>query len=525
MEEDIQKSKEETPPAEKLNAGRGALGVDLPANPELVAEARRLAGDQDVRVPALASVIAQDPVLALEILRGANSTFFTGDRPPTASIKNGVIRLGSGAVANILDGIAARPALLSPELSGQLEVLRVLSQQVSVVSALIAKAVAAELSEAAMTAGLMFHMGQMIACAYLGDRYLTVIGAKNTSAVAYKLLHDFEFDMRSVQLSYLRNRGVPQEVFFALDRELQCKTPIQATLRFVVQGAHELVEAALGGKWDKYSPQNPLPAKSSLRLLKLTDHQYADIHQRVEAFLTGVGEEIDVDLAEEDEELPDPRSAKGSGPAVVAAVPDSVEVPALDRQIPADYVPEVYSAEDFEKQVAALCDKNQDMIEYIQGLCKKCSSVDELLTRTLSLLVNNGPYDRAALVLVGHDRDKGTIHTSVGSDLNSSKDLVFSDPLSPIAMCLTKVSSFNTPHHNSDEALSPFGITAFALSPLKVTDDTPVVLYADCGDERPIPMEARKVFRLVVSLLNQLLPSLPGGLVKEAAPKAPPPVI
>lgn len=501
---------------EKTNVSRGPLGIDLPANPETLAEARRLAVEPDVRIQTLAATIAQDPVISLEILRGANSTFFTGDRPPTTSIKNGVVRLGSGAVANVLDGIAARPALPTPELQGQLEVLRMLSQQVAVVSTIIAKTVAGELVESAQTAGLMFHMGQMIACAYLGDRYLSVTGAKNTSAVVYKLMHDFEFDARSIQLSYLRNRGVSQEIFYALDRDLQCKTPTQATLRFVVQGAHELVEAALGGKWDKYSPSTPLPAKSSLRLLKLSDYQYSAIFERVEAYLTGSGGEFDDDIEEEqsDDQSASSRKSKPGTP-VLSAVDTPVDVPQVDVAIPVDPVPEIYSKEEFDTQVSALCSKNQDMIEYLQSLCSKCGSVDELLTRTLSLLVNNGPYDRAALVLVGANREKGIIHTSVGSQLAESKELVFSDPLSPIAMCLNKVSSFNTSHELPDETLSPFGITAFALSPLKVDDDTPVVLYADCGDEKPIPMEARKVFRLVVALLNQLLPSLPGGLAKS----------
>jgi HD-like signal output (HDOD) protein len=502
---------------EKTNVSRGPLGIDLPANPQILAEARRLAGEADVRIQTLAAIIAQDPVISLEILRGANSTFFTGDRPPTTSIKNGVVRLGSGTVANVLDGIATRSALPTPELAGQLEVLRMLSQQVAVVSVIIAKTVAGELVESAQTGGLMFHMGQMIACAYLGDRYLAVTGAKNNSAIAYKLLHDYEFDMRSIQLSYLRNRGVPQEIFFALDRDLQCKTPIQATLRFIVQGAHELVEAALGGKWDKYSPSTPLPAKSTLRLLKLTEYQYSDIFGQVEAFLTGSGEDFDVEDIEEEESEGQASSSQNAktGTPVLSSVSSPIDSPPVDIAIPVEPIPDVYNKEDFDKQVSALCNKNQDMIEYLQSLCSKCSSVDELLTRTLSLLVNNGPYDRAALVLVGANREKGIIHTSVGSQLADSKELTFSDPLSPIAMCLNKVSSFNTSHEMPDETLSPFGITAFALSPLNVDEDTPVVLYADCGDERPIPMEARKVFRLVVALLNQLLPSLPGGLVKD----------
>src|SRR5262249_20034235 len=78
---------------------------------------------------------------------------------------------------------------------------------------------------------------------------------------------------------------VPHEIFYALDRDMQCKTASQANLRFTVQGAAELVEAAHGGRWDKYAPYQPLPSKSALRLLKINEHQYEDLYLTVEDYL------------------------------------------------------------------------------------------------------------------------------------------------------------------------------------------------------------------------------------------------
>ncbi|MEZ4753703.1 MAG: hypothetical protein R3A13_05255 [Bdellovibrionota bacterium] len=64
-------------------------------------------------------------------------------------------------------------------------------------------------------------------------------------------------------------------------------------------------------------------------------------------------------------------------------------------------------------------------------------------------------------------------------------------------------------------SLQPFGSKAFALSPIDADHDTPVALYADCGVDGSITFEARRIFRTVVEIHNQKLPSLPGGIPVE----------
>lgn len=497
---------------------RGPQGIDLPVQVETLREARNLVGNGDVRINQLAAVISDDPVLTLELLRIANATFFAGDRPPATTVRAAVVRLGSGTIIDLLDQVANRPGLQPGSVAVQFELLRVLSAQVSTASKIIAHVASRDLAESAQTAGLMFYIGHMVACAYLGEDYVHIANSKHHASLTYKLAQDFNFDVRGVQLNYLRLRGVPQELFYALDRDLQCKTTAQANLRFIVHGASELVEAVHSGKWEKYAPAHPLPAKSALRLLKISDHQYADIYSSIDELLR----------------KPSPPPEVEEAPVEKTAVITTREIPAKEvkgtrqfknphaEQKPASNVDAVLHQEanyithesgDVQDDSNQLSVESMKTMMLIQELCLQCRSTQELLSAVMTLVITEGPYSRAALILVGDEKHSASIHTAVGEGFDQNPDFAVVDPLSPLALCLTKIKSFNA--QGLEDSLSPFGITSYAVSPINIAIEGTVVLYADCGVNRSLPMEARKIFRLVVGLLNRILPSLPGGLPKR----------
>ena len=133
-----------------------------------------------------------------------------------------------------------------------------------------------------------------------------------------------------------------------------------------------------------------------------------------------------------------------------------------------------------------------------------------LLPHLLDKLICDGPFARAALIVLGSDRRSATIHTAVGDGLEDGSEISLNDPLSPVINCLTNVKSFNA--KGLQDLLSPLGITSYAISPLNVENSTPVVLYADCGKDGALAFDARRIFRYVVGLINNTLPTLPGGL-------------
>lgn len=492
---------------EKLTHARGPMGIELLPHPSILREVRLLAGDGDMRVPKLASLVIQDPVLTIELLKVANATYFSGDRPAIASVANAIVRLGSGAIVETLDQLAARVPPSAPGVAVQFELLRALSREVSAVSNIVATVASRDLSELAETAGLLSYVGHLVACAYFGERYTDACANRQITSLAYKLQQDFEFDVRTAQITYLRMRGIPNSILIALDRDIQCKSPSQAALRFTVQGAMELVEAAHSGKWEKYDPSHPLPGKSNLRLLKLTDHQYATIYEATSEALKGA---IDGPSAAAPSAAPAPAPQATSTETNVQAV--------IEKE--ADYV--TRSTAELEEDSNTLSDGGKQIVSVIQQLCANCRSTQDLLTTVMNLLITDGPYARAALILLTKERQSAIIHTAIGQGIQNGETLIVEDPLSPLALCLTKINSFNC--QGLEDTMSPLGITSYAISPLKMKQGTPVVLYADCGYDRPLPLEARKIFRLVMGLLNRILPALPGGLPKrpnKPSPSAP----
>lgn len=574
---------------------RGPLGIELPANADIMRQARILIGDKDLRVSALSEIISRDPVASLKLIKVANATFYSGDRPPIANVSAAIIRLGAGALVQTFDDLQSRPALTPASVAVQFELLRALSAQVSSVSQIIAQVAARDMVESAQTAGLFSYMGHLVACAYLGERYVEICTSRQYASLAYRLNQDYNFDVRAVQLAYLKMRGVPQELFYALDRDLPCKNAYQALLRFCVQSAVELVEAAHCGRWERYAPGNALPSKSSLRLLKILPSQYTELYKLLSDFLKPEGKEETTGkntprlrAAQVEEETPvrepvrnieqkktkqeavsTPTGGAARAPSpttkeneqalrktsalgflqltdtqyqeVYKSVSEYLHTPEAIKPLltSAGAATELFSNEPNSERInsgfqatssvlkqepnylsntrqnvqddaSSLSLEGQKTIELIQEICNNCKRTQDLLSQVMSLLIEQGPYARAALLTLAQEQQTATVHTAIGPGFDAGEKINVADPLSPIALCLTKIHSFNAP--GVYDALSPFGITSYAVSPVMVNKTQPAVLYADCGNEKSLPLEARKVFRLVVGLLNEILPELPDGL-------------
>ena len=170
----------------------------------------------------------------------------------------------------------------------------------------------------------------------------------------------------------------------------------------------------------------------------------------------------------------------------------------VEKDIEADDAPQLHT------------EKAQAVLAEFCELCSDAETAEELLKHLLDKLICDGPFMRAALIVLGSDRRSATIHTAVGDGLQDGSEISLNDPLSPVINCLTNVKSFNA--KGLTDLLSPLGITSYAISPLNVENSTPVVLYADCGEDGSLAFDARRIFRYVVGLINNTLPNLPGGL-------------
>jgi hypothetical protein len=155
--------------------------------------------------------------------------------------------------------------------------------------------------------------------------------------------------------------------------------------------------------------------------------------------------------------------------------------------------------------------KAAKVLSSVSTMFEGVKSSEELLTELLRMLVDEGPFEKSALIVVSQDRKHAIVVAARGPNLGNGQKLIIDDPLSPLAQCFSKIQSFG----NKESPVSPFGSKAFALAPIDADHATPVALYADCGNHGSLTFEARRIFRVVVDILNQKLPSLPGGIPIE----------
>ena len=473
--------------------------IELLPNRSVIEKALGLMKDPNVSITELAAAVSHDPVVTLELIRAANVMFFAQDRPAIFSAHNALVRLGSESINSTLQRMAERPPFADPAVAIEFERLRVLSNWISDVAGFVASACHNDLLEESESAALFSNFGHMIACAKFGATYVKLSKSLSRPSLNWRLLNEYNFDTKSHQISFLRLCGLPNSIFYAFDREMQVKNPNQAALRFIVESALELVEAFDSERWGRYSPKGELPSKSSLRMLKLTDRQYEQIYESChtyrEALLASIAGADDPTIPLQPEV--DPNAAAKANLKVARVEPTYLVSEAGEE----DALPEQLSPD------------AQKVLQLLARMCTEAKNSQDLLQKLLALLVTDAPFKRAALIVLGPDHRSAILHTSTGDGFDENQRIALNDPLSPLAMCLTKIRSFNS--QGPTDMASPFGISAYALSPIKVKNPTPVVLYADSGLTQPVALEARKLFRLVVGLLNTTLPRLGGGLPKR----------
>jgi hypothetical protein len=136
---------------------------------------------------------------------------------------------------------------------------------------------------------------------------------------------------------------------------------------------------------------------------------------------------------------------------------------------------------------------------------------EELLSNLLSTLIDDGPFEKTAIIVISEDRKNATVVAARGPNIGNGQRLSLDDPLSPLAQSISKIQSFG----RKESSVSPFGSKAFAVAPLDTHHHTPVALYADCGSDNAITFEARRIFRSVVDMVNEKIRDLPGGIPYE----------
>lgn len=522
----------------------GALSLLLPVDKLIWEEARRLIGDKKVRVEDLATCCLQDPVLVIELLKKANAMFFSGGRPPITSTTTAIVRLGSEVVHELLEGLKERKQYASEDVNHWIMIHRSRGKRTSIVARLLAEALVKPLSDDCQAAGLLSTVGEMLAVGFFQDKYVALAEELSRSGIIYRLSQDHKFDVERMGLLYLRRNGIPEALLFALDREAMLRAQERAIMKPLVMSAAELVEAFDSNKWERFAPGKTLPAKSNIRLLQMNDNQYLKVYERAGEYLYSVRmaeekkraelvREQSLRLAQTAQSTPAPtlqNAPTNQAPIEQSnSLQDDIqnllsgflnETQIITTEVPLDTstinltrsTPTKPAEPLVVKQPILPFNQKGDMV--VQGLIdsfEKVTSTEELLSNILGMLLEGGLFQKTALIVVSKDRKSAQVVAARGPMIEKGIKLSIDDPLSPLAECFSKVQSFS----NKGSKHSPWGSKSFAVAPLDIGLETPVALYADCGDVGSITFEGRRIFRTVIELLNQKLPQLPGGIPVE----------
>jgi HD-like signal output (HDOD) protein len=524
----------------------GILGYVFPADTAVLTEARRLAVEKNVRVEDLATCVAQDPVLVIELLKIANNLFFAGGRQPINSIKTALLRLGSDVIVDTLNQIAEREQLTDPEIKKWLEIHRNRCKKCSILARMIAEVLAKNLADDAQTAGLLSFIGEMLAVVHFGQNYIRIAEEQPRTVVLYRLAQDHKYDSELTGVQYLARNGIPQTIHFAIENKGTTKLPERAVLKPLLAAAAEMLEYYDTDRWDKIAPGKKIPPKSAIRMIQLTEAQYLKLYERATQYLVTI-ESLDANHVSEQKEDTSVISFEEKKPAHDLTELDSdlndligigKKKNVLDKNIQKDESQRPKKDEkDVIKEQFGLNYKSSGKVRSelttdvkqimnaslnfdaariaVSKITKGIEDIQnsqELIAKILGALVDNGTFKKTALLVVSSDKKNAMVVAARGLDKNQAgiKMLIEGD-ISPISQSISKIQSFGSTASKE----SPFGSRTYALSPIDADHETPVFLYADCGNEGSITFEARRVFRTVVEILNKKLPSLPGGIPVE----------
>jgi putative nucleotidyltransferase with HDIG domain len=141
---------------------RGA--IDLPSFPDVALRVRQVLRDPNCHLDTIARVITSEPVLAVRVLKIANSALLNGGGQQVTEVRNAVIRLGQNMVRNAAFAVATEQLFRGKRLSKlwpRLEMVWRHSVQVAAIAYVTARKYTAANPDEALLAGLLHDIGKL----------------------------------------------------------------------------------------------------------------------------------------------------------------------------------------------------------------------------------------------------------------------------------------------------------------------------------------------------------------------------
>jgi hypothetical protein len=460
------------PPAEKKKVIQ-PMSVVLPPDQTILMQARMEAGQRNVKLKNVASLLLHEPVLTMEFLQSANSALFSG--APALDLDTALMRLGSARVIVELGDMFLREQIKVDSIEEVFYLLRYQSRRVSIVSLIIASALRPQLAATARISGLLSEIGHMVALLSLGQTYVDVLTQHKRKNLAFRLEKDHKFNIETIRIKYLRSKGIPEKLILPYDLEAQLKTPGDVDLRACIRSAIAIIDAFDNGKMSLYNPDQPLPSQSELRLFKMTPIQHERLYKTLSDYLKKTA----------DHEAP-------ASASMLISSSDQDDVLELNEedssQIKVPHYP-----------ISYVKPQSRTKLEDFFKICESAMSEEQLKNAALESLIRSGFFSRAALIRVPPESNKALIEESLGFEKPIGPSIEISDPLSPFNLFRLDIKSFNS---KTNAPKAPFGCSAFAIGPIALSAvGEKILLYADASQAAGLTMDCRGAFRLAMNLL------------------------
>ncbi|MCI5064885.1 HDOD domain-containing protein [bacterium] len=498
----------------------------IPVDREICESVLRILSDPGVRVERINELVCSDPVLLLEVLCAANGLKTISGGKAVIEGKVALVSLGLERIRELVQELAEVTPRFEGDQAFWLKAIKQKSRKAAAVCSLVAKVVRPESILECFSLGAVSYYGDLLALAKFGDRYVELLEEESRrTKVRYRLVKDFRFSLEEETVDYLGKRTLPNVFPLVLDLTSSKLMPNVQALKQICHASLEFVDAYFEDRLDRLAPGVSIPPKSYRRTLALSDDQYEMLYLSIESYLEK-GEFLrDEDLGKaEEEELSEEGVPEEAEQALEEVGEDApVEDAEASEGDPFDLLDEeegdaVPFDEEFARPIPTapkrqyVSKSDRAMPKFI-SMCEDTESVEELLERLLTMLVDQSPFESAAIIVVSPENQNAMVVAFRGRTLVEGETSIIElkDPLSPLLNSKSKVVSYSPKKRGN----SPFGCGNYALSPIEVSYKRPVILYADCGDGNILTFEARRLFRKVVDMLNNILPQMEGELLLE----------
>lgn len=134
--------------------------LELPSMPDIALRVREAIASPDASGAEIARIIQADPVVAVQVIKAANSSLFSGSRP-TDNLTAAIARLGFGRTREVVMAITMQQVFRSqsPLLNKRMVELWMRSTLVAAIAAVLARKLTGFSSDRALLAGLVHDIG------------------------------------------------------------------------------------------------------------------------------------------------------------------------------------------------------------------------------------------------------------------------------------------------------------------------------------------------------------------------------